>query len=129
MIKKTYPSWSLSGRPKSKEKQTNPGPGSYSPKNIYMKTVPSFRITNGPINLSSKASFYPGPGSYELRAHARAKTVVYHLFRFGNSKRKFFDISNHAPGPGNYEVLDKSIEGPAFSMTGKEYKKPIEYPV
>ena len=128
MSKKTYPSWSLSGRLKSKKKETNPGPGSYSPKNILMRTVPSFKITSGTINLSNKSSLYPGPGSYDLKSQTIAKTAVYNLFRFGNSKRKLYNIEN-SPGPGNYEIVDKSIEGPAFSMTGKVDKKPIEYPV
>ena len=129
MDKKTYPSWSLSARPKTKERDPSPGPGSYSPKNICMRTVPSFRITSGSINLSKRSSLYPGPGSYEIGHHPRTKTAVYYLFRFGSSKRNFLEITNNVPGPGNYEISNKSVEGPAFSITGKSNKTPIDYPV
>ena len=114
------PAWTFKGIPKEKTKFNPPGPGTYNPSTKPLsnfEATPTYRI-----GTSSRDSFkirtVPGPGTYsvsQIRPHSSAPIV-------GSSKRPALNI-NENPGPGTYEITQKAVEGPKFTMLGRDFHR------
>ena len=111
------PAWTFKGITKEKANFNPPGPGTYNPST---KTLSKFdSAPTCKIGTSSRDNFnlskVPGPGTYSagsIRPHSSAPVI-------GSSKRQP-QINNEIPGPGTYEIHQKAIEGPKFSMPGRD---------
>ena len=73
-MKKSAPSWSISGRQSAPKEASVPGPGAYTPSK-------SDKPTAYPLSRSERSgivtpSSVPGPGSYEPKASSAQKSAA-----------------------------------------------------
>ncbi|OMJ68979.1 hypothetical protein SteCoe_33427 [Stentor coeruleus] len=108
--------FSIGGRNLEAQKDINPGPGAYAQD---LKTnSPMWSMGKQPRADISKTSDAPGPGTYTIEhIHQHLQSPV-----MGTSSRSLLNDLNSSPGPGTYEVPNRAIEGPQFTMKGKEQK-------
>jgi len=91
-----------------------PGPFEYNPAKPHSKA--NIRFGTSHRDSSRSRSNTPGPGTYYpgfLDKPMAAK------FKVGTSLRRPLSASNAYPGPGNYEIPSKVVEGPRHSISGR----------
>ena len=146
------PAWSFQGKSAQKNYESSPGPGLYNPRENHHSSSPSFKIgTSQKIENSSNATpgpgTYktqvrdsspkytlsksprsqirinptPGPGSYENRISLKTPGGI-----IGRSSKSLWTQSVDTPGPGNYNLPSKAIEGPKYTITGGKTNRSIE---
>lgn len=107
--------FSFIGKPSPKSDKSSPGPGRYNTAvSINQK---AFSIGKSKRFLK-KSESVPGPGAYNTGISFRSSSAI-----FGSSKREINKVAEKSPGPGDYKIPDKSIEGPSFSMRNKVHEK------
>jgi hypothetical protein len=97
------PSYSISGKPRPRAKNTAPGPGSYE--------VPITRSLSPSIRgkpKEEKRALVPGPGSYDPCPSFRDLS-------FAQSKEERFKPIVQQPVPGDYNILNASPHSFSFS--------------
>jgi Sperm-tail PG-rich repeat len=111
------PAWTFKGKVEEKIKFKAPGPGNYNPSVKILsqyETSPNYKIgTSSRDKLIT--SNVPGPGTYtstDVRPHSLAPVT-------GSSKRPPLSDNGENPGPGTYEIPQRAVEGPKFSMKGR----------
>jgi hypothetical protein len=104
--------FTMTARHKEAANYANPGPGAYSPSKSLDAPLYSMGRGKRDSKLDSAA---PGPGAYDVNGKFAPTTSV----RIGTGTRRPLSASSSHPGPGNYEIPVKSIEGPSWSMRPK----------
>ncbi|OMJ94519.1 hypothetical protein SteCoe_2295 [Stentor coeruleus] len=108
-IKPEAAAYTIVGKNLPKSRDNSPGPADYDLQPT--QTSGSFSIGKSK-RFSDKPFTIPGPGAYENGFKVKIKTTV-----FGKSKRPLIQPSNpENPGPGRYNLPNKSVEGPAYSI-------------
>lgn len=108
--------FSIGGRNLEAQKDVNPGPGAYA--QDLKANSPMWSMGKQPRTDMSKTSDAPGPGTYTIEhIHQHLQSPV-----MGTSSRPLLNDINTSPGPGTYEVPNRAIEGPQFTIKGKEQK-------
>lgn len=100
----------------------NPGPGAYNPVKNQRMTVSNVRIGSAVRESLNNKQLVgnPGPGQYSSDYNLTKRSNP--NYRMGQEKREIVQKMKN-PGPGNYEIPSKMIEGPRFGMCGKNERK------
>jgi len=114
-MKKSYPSWSISGRTQHVRKETSPGPGTYNPHES--RTNKSINFGKSHRSTFSGSTGSPGPGAYSPSVSWTSPTPA----KLGKSSRPPLSVPTQSPGPANYEVRSVG-EGPSYSIYGRDFK-------
>ncbi|CAG9328521.1 unnamed protein product [Blepharisma stoltei] len=112
MIPKRAPAWSLKGRAKPDKPQNTPGPGAYTSTSVVLEKDPSYSISKSERPTLVKTDIKIGPGAYNHSSSLSPRRVV-----FGSAPRVTVPINNKNPGPGNYEISSRIVEGPKYTMS------------
>ncbi|OMJ81406.1 hypothetical protein SteCoe_18142 [Stentor coeruleus] len=105
--------FTITGRPQSSIQNSNPGPGSYNPSDSINKTPGWSLGKSSRGSLSSNTKEIPGPGAYSPQVTIGKSASV-----FGSSARKPINNIFETPGPGEYNIVNKT-NAPAFTMRPK----------
>ena len=120
------PAYSFSVKSLKKQSEPTPGPGEYEPQLSHLKSMPNIKI--GKSQRIGQTMFQsPGPGTYD----SLQSTLIKSGPTIGNSKRTFLSTQKETPGPGTYEFRPKSVEGPKYSIIGRNelmFNKPVPGP-
>jgi len=99
--------------------QKNPGPGSYQASyGQALRASPGWKIGSSKRDerekINRRTCNYPPPNSYN--ANFQVQKEKYASWSFGTGKRKPLNNAKTVPAPGAYNINNKSVEGPNFSM-------------
>ena len=109
----------FSGKQIVKPLDSNPGPGSYSPKEI--NTSPAVGIGGGKRAPFLIAKDLPGPGEYDP-SHPVHRTV--HSTNLNMSARRPLGPVEETPGPGSYDIPTTVDSGPKITLGGRRPDPP-----
>lgn len=101
-----------------------PGPGTYdsSKFNMTLRSASNVKIgTSQREGIHTGSKNMPGPNHYTLRAssftqRSDPRTV------FGSGQRPPLAYLNSNPGPGNYAIPQRGVEGKKYTISGR-YKQ------
>lgn len=110
--------YSIYGKPKVKEGERSPGPANYNVKTGLENR--SFSIGRS-TRFRYRDNSTPGPGSYSIFAPKKTSSSV-----FAQAKRESYLNKGAMPGPGAYNIPEKIVEGPSFSIRPKNTVKPLD---
>jgi len=114
----------FSGKPVIKPLDSNPGPGSYSPKDPV--TSPSIGIEGGKRAPFLIAKDLPGPGEYNPSNPVHR---IVHSTNLNMSARRPLGPIDPTPGPGTYAVPSTVEDGPKVSIGGRRGELSMPRPV
>jgi len=100
----------------------NPGPGAYNSPgqamNPMLRKSPNWKIGSAKRDdqerVSRRVMNNPPPGCYSPNFMSATEAAA--TWKFGSSKRAPLNNAKNVPGPNNYDVPSKAVEGPTFHM-------------
>lgn len=114
----------FSGKPVVKPLDSNPGPGSYSPKDL--STSPAMGIGGGKRAPFLIAKDLPGPGEYNPSNPVHR---IVHSTNLNMSARRPLGPVDPTPGPGAYALPSTVEDGPKVSIGGRRGELSLPRPV
>ena len=113
-------SFSIKGKYSPKSNDCSPGPGKYYTPLRFSSSSSIGRSKR----FAEKPQFFPGPGAYDTVLNEHSTAAI-----FPKSSRHTEYFNSETPGPGKYDIPEKIIEGPHFSLRQKTGEKKLDvYP-
>lgn len=107
----------------AKEQKRIPGPGAYDPHYEKVKRNESgFRIgKESREDLAFRKSIMGKPSPFDYQPRDSYTKSAMANYKFGTSKRDGKNSKSQIPGPGNYDIHSKAVEGSKYSIAGKTH--------
>jgi hypothetical protein len=110
--------FSIYGKPKIKENERSPGPANYE----FKQSMPNRSFSIGRSSrFRYRENLTPGPGAYSVAVTKKNSSSV-----FSQAKRESYLNKANLPGPGAYNIPEKVVEGPCFTIRTKNHVRPID---